>query len=157
RVQADIGLSGDHTKEVWRPAGAPYPLPPLKQFRQADVLAACFAKIGIRSAPMPFAILSRDFKGRPACIYDSWCDAGCPTGALAIPVARHGREALAAGGVWRPRSNVTRVLTDDTGKRAVAVEYYDEKNARHEQHADVVILANNPFQGARTLLNSANA
>ena len=29
QVQTDVGISGDAEAEIWRPPGAPYPLPPI--------------------------------------------------------------------------------------------------------------------------------
>ena len=86
QVQEDVGMSGDAEKEIWRPPGAPYPLPPLPVFEHGEILARGFTELDLRTSPIPVAILSREYKGRPACIYDSWCDAGCPTGALANPL-----------------------------------------------------------------------
>lgn len=157
RVQEQVGLSGDATLETWRPPGAPYPLPPLKLFPQAQVLAAGFDKIGVRLAPMPAAILSENYKGRPGCIYDGWCDAGCPIGALANPLVTDLPTAIASGAELRNDSPATRVLTSKNGRRATGVEYYDRNGNRREQHADIVILANNCIQGARILLNSATS
>ena len=46
RIQKEVGISGDHVAEVWRPAGEPYPMPPMKWFRQAELLAEGFKKAG---------------------------------------------------------------------------------------------------------------
>ncbi|HXM84418.1 MAG TPA: GMC family oxidoreductase N-terminal domain-containing protein, partial [Stellaceae bacterium] len=130
RIQIEVGVSGDAKAEVWRPPGAPYPLPALKTFRQAEVMAKGFAAIGQRTAPMPQAILSRPYKGRPACIYDGWCDAGCPIGALANPLVTYLPAAQKAGADFRAHSYVTRVLMNDKGDRALGVEYYDAQKER---------------------------
>jgi len=156
RVQEDVGVSGDHLREPWRPEGAPYPLPPLQSFRQAEVLAAGFQKVGIRAAPMPLAILSQNYRGRPACLNDGWCDAGCPIGALANPFFADLPNALKNGTELRSRAYATRVLTQRDGQRASAVEYVDATGHSHTQHADVVILANNCIQGSRLLLHSSS-
>ena len=38
KVAAEIGVSGDaKAEEIWRPKGAPYPMPPMKTFRNGDV------------------------------------------------------------------------------------------------------------------------
>src|SRR5262249_33195944 len=38
KVAADIGMSGDaRAEEIWRPAGAPYPMPPMKTFRHGEI------------------------------------------------------------------------------------------------------------------------
>jgi len=154
-VQAEVGLSGDAAAEVWRPPGAPYPMPPLVVFNQARIVERGFAKLGLRTSPLPLAINSVGFKGRPPCIYDGWCDAGCPIGALVNPLVVHLPEARAAGAEIRHRSFVTRVLTDAAGRRATGVEYYDAAGQRRVQSAAVVILAAFAVQNPRILLNSA--
>ncbi|MBN8941103.1 MAG: GMC family oxidoreductase [Rhizobiales bacterium] len=155
RVQADIGISGDAAAEVWRPPGAPYPLPPLKSFRHADVVAEGMRKLGMRVAPLPSAILSAPYKNRAACIYDGWCHAGCPIGAVGNAQAVYLPDAVKAGAEIRPSSYVTRVLTDATGNRAVGVEYYGEDRQKVVQLAEVVVLAAFVVQNPRILLNSA--
>jgi len=157
KVQAEVGISGDHQAEIWRPPGDPYPMPPLLTTPQADILAKGFTAIGLRTAPMPLAINSTVYKGRPACIYDGWCDAGCPIGALANPFVTYLPTARQAGAEFRTSATVTRVLTDRTGKRAAALEYYDATGHLQIQSASLIILAANGTQNVRLLLNSARA
>jgi choline dehydrogenase-like flavoprotein len=158
RIQNELGISGDHVQEVWRPAGAPYPMPPVKVFPHAQKVAEGFAKLGIRTAPAPVAVNSVPFKGRPACVYDAWCDAGCPIGALVNTFTSYLPEVRKYGAEIRPYSNVLRVLTNEKGDRATAVEYVDTKTREsHVQHADLVILSAFTSQNPRLLLNSANA
>lgn len=157
KVQKEVGISGDAVKEVWRPPGDPYPMPPIKRFRQAEVLANGFAAIGQRTAPMPVAINSVEYQGRAACIYDGWCDAGCPIGALANPLVTYLPQAMKAGTEVQTHSYVTRVLVNDKGNRAIGVEYYDAKKVNRVQLADVVVLASNAVQNPRILFNSATS
>ena len=155
RVQEEVGIAGDAEQEVWRPPGDPYPLPPLPLNNHGRVLARGFRRLGMPVAPIPAAVLTRPYKGRPACIWDGWCDAGCPTGALANPLVTHIPRARRAGAVFRPRAEVTRLLTDAAGRRVTAVEYYDEDGGRCVQPADAVVLCAFTIENARLLLNSA--
>ena len=72
RVQEFVGMSGDASQEPWRPPGAPYPLPPIPKFRHAELLEKGFRSKGIPVSPIPITVLSRPYKGRPACIWDGW-------------------------------------------------------------------------------------
>jgi choline dehydrogenase-like flavoprotein len=156
RIAQEIGVSGDaKAEEIWRPKGEPYPMPPMKTFRNGDVWLKGFQSVGIRMVPAAVGMNSTAFKGRPACIYDGWCHVGCPTGALANPVVTFLADARKAGAEVRPRSTVTRVLTDAPGGKVTGVEYYDDKKERQVQEANVVVLAAWSGQNPRLLLNSA--
>src|SRR5262249_30032721 len=156
KVARDVGVSGDaKAEEIWRPAGEPYPMPPMKTFRHGQVwLKGCEA-IGIRMAPAAVGMNSTEYKGRSACIYDGWCHVGCPIGALANPLVTYLADAKKAGTEVRPWSTVTRVLTNSEGSRVTGVEYHDQRKERQVQEASVVVLAAWAAQNPRLLLNSA--
>jgi len=155
-IQAEVGLSGDASVEKWRPPGEKYPMPALPVFRQGEVIARGFRESGLSTAPIPLAINSRPFEGRPSCLYDGWCDAGCPIGALANPLVTYLAWAGAAGAEIRNHATVARVLHDASGRRAIGVVYFDEKGEQREVHARVVVLAAFAVQNARLLLASAS-
>lgn len=155
RVQAEIGLAGDAVAERWRPPGAPYPLPPVPLFVQGEILARGFAREGLHTAPIPVAILTRPYRGRAACLWDGWCDAGCPIGALANPLVTYLKEAEALGAEVRTDSPVTRILSSPNGAQANGVEYVAPTGELRRQYADVTILAAFAVQTPRLLLASA--
>lgn len=154
RIQAEVGISGDAEAEIWRPPGAPYPMPGVKRFAHGRLLAAGFEKLGFPTAPLPLAITSTEYDGRPACLYDGWCDAGCPIGALANPLATYQRVAVEAGAEFRARSTVTRILPA-AANQAAGVAYVDAKGVRHRLEAGTIILAASAVQNPRLLLASA--
>src|SRR5712691_934579 len=157
KVAAEIGVAGDaKAEEIWRPAGAPYPMPPMKTFRNGDIWLKGFEAVGIRMVPAAVGMNSTVYKGRPACIYDGWCHVGCPTGALSNPLVTYLADARKAGAEVRAWSTVTRVLTNAKGTRVTGVEYYDQKKEKQFQPASVVVLAAWSAQNPRILLNSAN-
>ncbi|MBC7601406.1 MAG: GMC family oxidoreductase, partial [Ramlibacter sp.] len=154
-VQSEMGIAGDAGRERGRPPGEPYPMPAHPLFQQARLLARGFARIGLEPSPLPVAINSRVFKGRAACQYDGWCEAGCPIGALVNPLVLDMQGALAAGASVHAQCTVTRVLCDSSG-RARAVEYL-HGDERHEIAADHVVLAASVVQNPRILLNSKSS
>jgi choline dehydrogenase-like flavoprotein len=156
KVARDVGVSGDaKAEEIWRPAGEPYPMPPMKTFRGGDVWKKGFESVGIRLAPAAVGMNSTEYKGRPACLYDGWCHVGCPIGALANPLVTYLADAKKAGAEIRAHATVTRVLTNASGDRATGVEYYDAMKEKQVQEASVVILAAWSAQNPRLMLNSA--
>jgi choline dehydrogenase-like flavoprotein len=100
---------------------------------------------------------SVEYKGRPACKSDGWCDAGCPILALANPLAVYLPEAKNAGAEIRHNSYLTRVLKNPRTEHVSGVEYYDAEDRRRVQRANLVIVAAYTFQTPRILLNSATA
>lgn len=157
QVQKDVGMSGDAKQEIWRPPGEPYQMPPVLVSKHGEVLARGFSKLGMHTAPIPMAILTETYNGRPPCIWDGWCDAGCPTGALANPLVVYLPRAQKAGARLQGRAHVTRVLTDKQGKRATGVEYFTTEGERVVQPADVVVLCAFTVENSRILLNSASS
>lgn len=153
KVQADVGIAGDAAAEPWRGAGEPYPMPPLTQFAQGRILKRGFDALGLATAPLPAAITTTEYKGRPPCQYDGWCEAGCPILALANPFAVHIPAAKAAKAEFRTGAQVLR-LVPRTAERAAGVEYANADGQRVQQEADVIILAASAMQNPRILLNS---
>ena len=154
RVQAEAGVSGDAEQELWRPPGAPYPMGPVPVFAQGRVLARGFEKLGRRVAPLPLAVTSQPYKGRPVCLWDGWCDSGCPIGALANPLTVYLPRAKAHGAHVLTEHVVTAVLTDATGRRATGVQAKGPDGVVVTLQADVVILAAFTVENARVLLAS---
>jgi len=157
RIQAEVGLSGDAEQEIWRPKGRAYPMPATPVFKQGKVIAKGFAALKRTTAPIPLAINSTKFGARSACIYDGWCDAGCPTGALVNPLAHYLPKAFKAGAMIINDATVSKVLTSKDGKKVIGVEFYEKSGERQTQQAELVVLAANAIQNSRLLLASANS
>lgn len=155
-VQTEAGVSGDAEKEIWRPEGAPYPMPPVPLFAQGRLLARAFENAGKVTAPLPLAVTTQTYNGRPICLWDGWCDAGCPIGALANPLTIHLPAAIQAGATLHTDTPVTKLLTDASGERLTGVEVVSADGTRTNLQADVVVLAAFAVQNPRLMLASAN-
>jgi len=155
KVQQEAGVSGDATREVWRPPGAPYPMPGVPVFPQGTAIARGFTKLGKAVAPLPIAVTSTNYNGRPTCLWDGWCDSGCPIGALANPLTIHLPKATAAGAILVSNAPATRVVTSDDGTRAIGVEVTLDDGSRRTVTAKIVVLAAFAVENPRLLLASA--
>jgi choline dehydrogenase-like flavoprotein len=155
RVQMEVGMSGDAAQEPWRGPGQPYPMPPLRTFAHGELIASGFRRLGVPVAPIPAAINSMPYRGRAACLYDGWCDAGCPIGALVNPLVSYLASARARGARIETHCSVSRVLLDAKG-RARGVEFY-RNGERFEQPARLVVLAASFIQNPRILLCSGES
>jgi len=156
-VQDEAGISGDAKQEIWRPPGAAYPMPPVPLFPQGAAIARGFRKLGKTVAPLPLAVTTTPYRGRAPCIWDGWCDAGCPIGALANPLTIHLPRARSAGATLLTDSAVIRILTSDDGARATGVETAMPDGSRRTYSAPLVVLAAFAIENPRLLLASANS
>jgi choline dehydrogenase-like flavoprotein len=157
QVQQEAGISGDATREIWRPAGAPYPMPGVPVFPQGAAIARGFTKLGKSVAPLPIAVTTTNYRGRAQCLWDGWCDSGCPIGALANPLTIHLPRASAAGAQLVNDAAVTRILTNADGTRATGVEVAMKDGSRQTVHANLVVLAAFAVENPRLLLVSATS
>jgi choline dehydrogenase-like flavoprotein len=155
QIQEEVGLSGDADAEIWRPQGAPYPMPPIPLFAQGRVLKKGFDALGMKTAPLPLAINTTPYKGRASCLYDGWCDAGCPIGALANPLVTWLPRAKAAGAELRHEAIAIRVLRDPNQAKVIIGVEYQYQGERKKIFARNTILAAFTVQTTRILLNSA--
>jgi choline dehydrogenase-like flavoprotein len=146
------GLAGDPSG----PARVAPPLPPNAMGAVGRRWAEGFEKLGWYWWPQDSAIVSRDYRGRPACTNRSQCAFGCPQHSLSSADVTYWPEALAAGAELRVRSRVRRIVLDAKG-RASGVEYYDARGRLHEQRARRVVLCAGGIGSPRLLLMSANS
>ena len=155
KIQRDAGVSGDAEQEIWRPKGEPYPMPPVPVYPQSQVIARGFAKVGKKVAPLPLAVTTTNYNGRATCLWDGWCDSGCPIGALANPLTIHLPRAEKAGARLVTDAAVTRIITNAEGTRATGVEVVRPDGTRLVIQADLIVLAAFAIENPRLLLASA--
>ena len=156
KAEWDIGVAGDDCQNPFAPPRRrAHPMPPFRHNREASMLEAAARKAGFHPFPIPMLRNSVPYGGRPACIRMRNCvgfacpvDAKCGTQNTVIPVA------LGTGNCeLRIKSQVYEIMTNDTGK-VTGVAYFDEKDKRQVQTADIVVVAASATETARLLLNS---
>ncbi len=152
----ELGVSGKAGANPFEgPRAKGYPMPSLPFNREAGLLAPAGRKLGLHPFPIPMAINSVPYGGRPACIRCPHCvgfrcevDAKSSTAVTVIP------RAIATGNCeLRTECFVKEVLTDAKGN-ATGVSYFNRDGRLETQLAKVVVVAASATETARLLLNS---
>jgi gluconate 2-dehydrogenase alpha chain len=157
-VERLIGVAGDRDAlpdllKEHAPRAHQFVMPPGPPQYSSTLLAQGASLMGLHPYPVPMAINSEDYDGRPACNNCGFCSRyGCPiharVGALA-PL----RRALLAGAELRANTFVEKILHD--GMKATGVAIVEPNSRRRTLKADVVVLAANAIESARLGLLSA--
>ena len=151
-IEQLIGVAGDVAQlpEVTlahAPRTKPFPMPPGPDQYSSIVAAQGASLLGLHPYPVPMAINSQTYQGRPACNNCGFCSRyGCPiharVGALA-PL----RRALIAGADLRAETFVYRI--EHENGHATGVSYVDSSGKKHAESADVVVLAGSSIESIR--------
>ncbi len=155
RAEYAIGVSGQRGANTFEgPRKRDYPMPPLPLNKEAEKLRAAAKELGWHPFPIPMAINSVAYDGRPACIQCPFCVGfACEVKAKGSTADTVIPKAIATGHCELLTECVaTEILTDAKGK-ATGVAYV-RNGARVEQPAKLVIVACSAMESARLLLNS---
>lgn len=156
KAEWEIGVSGDDTQNPFAPPRKkPQPMPPFEYNRIATTLESAAKRLGLHPFPIPMLRNSVAYNGRPRCYRIRTCVGfACPVNAkggthnTVIPAA------LATGNCeLRTNCMVSEILVNDSGK-ITGVSYFDEKNKKQIQTADIVVVSSSATETARLLLNS---
>lgn len=133
----------------------PFPMPPGVGMFSNLIQADSAARLGFHPAAVPTSVLSRPYRGRPACNDCAHClTYGCPINAKGGGVWLL-QDALRTGRVeLRTECHVISIeKTSSPGAngryRATGVKYVDAGGTVHTETADLVVLANSPIEATR--------
>lgn len=154
QAEYEIGISGQAGANPFEsPRSKPYPMPPLPYDRPANVFIRGAKKMGLHPFPLPLAILTEVYDGRPPCIRCTYCERfQCEVNAKSSMHATLIPKALKTGLCELRTGCVVREVKMDEHGRARGVVYF--KGQWVEQPADLVIVACSATESARLLLNS---
>lgn len=156
KAEWEIGVAGDDSQNPFAPPRKKkQPMPPFPYNIEGQVLSAAAKRLGLHPFPLPMLRNSVAYGGRPKCRRCRHCvgfacavDAKCGTQNTVIPVA------LDTGLCeLRTESVVAEILFNEQG-HATGVAYFDAKNKKQVQNADIVVVAASATESARLLLNS---
>jgi choline dehydrogenase-like flavoprotein len=153
-----IGVQGLAGADPFEEPRGPYPMPPGYPPRCGSMLADAATALGYHPHPMPMAINSIFYRGRPACVNCGFCRCGCPINAKGSTAVTAVRDGLLAGNLTLfCECCATAIETEPSGGRATGVSYVDPAGAVQRLTARHVVLAANAIETPRLLLESANA
>ena len=151
-VEVFSGASGSNTN-VFEPAREPYPNPPHPVSGGSRYFASGARVLGYNPAPTPMSILSRAYRGRPACTYCAMCGQGCMVGDKSSPEMTYIPAAVKHGAHIRANHKVLTIETDNTG-RVSGVVFKDREGIRHKAHSELVILCGSALLNPTLLMRS---
>lgn len=152
-----IGVQGLAGADPFAEPRKPYPMPPGYFGKAEVVLAAGARRMGVHPHPMPIAINSMFYRGRPACVNCGFCFVGCPINAKGSTAVTVIRDALLSGNLTiLDEACVTRVDTEPSGERATGVTYLDRNGAPQSITGNHVVLACNAIETPRLMLESVS-
>src|SRR5579871_5828977 len=154
RAEYELGICGD-TPPAGPPRRKPYPMAPLPDDREAQMLFPVARRLAWKPFHPPLAITSEEYRGRPACIRCSYCigylcevEAKGSTAVTVIP------QALKTGMCTLLSQAVVREITVDQKGRPNGVIYSESHGPWKEMQAKVIVVAASAVETPRLLLSS---
>jgi choline dehydrogenase-like flavoprotein len=157
KAEWEIGVSGKAGANPFEPPrGKPYPMPPLPLNTEASLLLPAARRLGWHPFPIPMAINSVAYQGRPGCVACPHCvgfacevNAKNSTAVTAIP------RALATRLCELRTQTVARRIATGASGHATAVEYF-QGGQLFEQPCRAVVASCSATETPRLLFNSAS-
>ncbi|MCW3001372.1 MAG: oxidoreductase [Conexibacter sp.] len=156
QTEKDFGVSGFHNDPAL-PGSDAYPMQNVPIGKAGRRVAKGHNELGWHWWPGSNAIATRAYGGLKPCVQRGTCLNGCRDGAKGTPDITHWPQAIRDGAHLITRATVARVETDESGRRATGVVYFDADGVERRQRGRTIILAANGVGTPRLLLNSASA
>ena len=156
RAEWEIGVCGSGAAMTLHgPRRRDFPMPPAAANPQRALLGDAARKLGWVSHPVPLAINSVPYNGRPACVQCGACVGfACPSDGKNGSQNTVLKRALATGNCTIvPEAIVDQIETDENGK-VIGVGVFIRDQPRQVIRAKVVVVAAAAIETSRLLLNS---
>ncbi len=161
RAEVEIGVCGTTEGDsALAPRSQPFPMPPMPSTQPARLLADAAGRLGLSTLPVPLAVNSVPYGGRPACARCRQCVGfACPVEAkngshntTLARAAATGRLHLLLG------TRVERLAFDARGRvtGVVLMAEADGSRVRTEVAAEDVVVSAGAVESARLLLTSTS-
>jgi choline dehydrogenase-like flavoprotein len=154
-VENAMGVQGQAGADPFAgPRSGAYPMPPGPSMYVAELVRAGTKKLGYTLFPMPQAVNSMPYDGRPACVSCGFCGSmACPTHAKGAPAMTMVRKALLSGKCQLLTETRAARLTY-SGSNVTGVEAILPDGTRQTFTANRYVLAASPIEDVRLLLLS---
>ena len=159
KVEKVVGVSG---RVVQHPFSEPrssvdFPYPPTWEHPISSWFDLTCKQLGFYSIPTPRAILPFNALERKGCSYSNFCGSyGCATGAKG-----NARSALLDKALQTQNCTIISdafvYKIESDAKKATKIHYFDKENQSHAVEAKIFVLAAQPIESTRLLLNSKNS
>ncbi len=157
-VERRIGVQGLAGADPFAEPRGPYPMPPGYPALADCLLVAGAVGLGYHPHPMPIAINSTLYRGRPACVNCGFTGIGCAINAKGSTAVTVIRDALLTGNLTLlTETCAVGIDTEPGGARATGVRVIDPTGAPGLVTGRHVIIAANAIETPRLLLASASA
>lgn len=156
KAESQMGVSGGMTPWHAPSQGLP-PNPSFGYYRSSAILQQGMDKLGIRCAPGAVAVNSQQYDGRETCLHCGFCRSGCRIDAK-YQADKTLLDRARQTGLLEIRSLAvaTKIELGRSPHRAKGVHYLDKNSGvLHFVRGKIIVLANNPIEIPRLLLNSA--
>ncbi len=159
RIEQELGICGDgasHRNQGFR--SQEYPMPPLPDNTEAQVLRRGADQLGLATGPVPMLINSVPRGGRGRCAQCGECVGfACPTDAKNGSYNTVLPQAVAAGCRLVTGARVVEVSTDVTGRVTGVLAVDEHTGERRSIAAGHVVLAAAAVETARLMLSSRSS
>src|SRR5215472_6169773 len=155
KAEYELGVSGDEWP-FGPPRRNPLPLPPVPDNKEAEVLFPAARRLGWKPFHTPLAILSRDYRGRAACVRCAYCNGfGCEVGAKSSTLVSVIPEALRTGHCKLIPDAFAREITVNARGNPDGVLYQEAGSREWKKiEARAVVVCCSATETPRLLLNS---
>jgi choline dehydrogenase-like flavoprotein len=161
RAEWEIGVCGDgRQSRLLGQRGRGYPMPPVPDNPERKLLGEAAGGLGWEAGPVPLAINSVPYGGRPACIRCGVCIGfACPTDSKNGTQNTMVPRALATGRCTLVTDAMAERIETDDGGRVIGVTFFvaeDGQPKRKSARARAIVVSCGAIESARLLLNSAS-
>jgi choline dehydrogenase-like flavoprotein len=156
RAEYELGVSGEGGVNPFEGKRArPFPLPPVDLQPGDTLMKATAARLGYHPFVVPLGVLTRDYRGRPACIQHPCCNGFvCEIGAKSTILSALLPAALATGNCRLVQNAVAANVTLTPAGRPDGVRYFDAAGKPQQLCGRVIVLTASATETPRLLLNS---